>query len=373
MTTHSNERRRNVLPEWADTARDIEDQDRELARYAAAFEDAPIPTAITAHDGGQQVIAVNAAFEDLFGYTADDLPAHLVEQALSPSGEHSTPVQNSGSVHVSTSTAESEATELSLETQYGRREFCRIETPLDRSGFSECTAVFLIDSTTEKYQRERLQVISRVLRHDSRNQLNIVKGNASLLDGSLDEDTRAVLSEQIVDAADEFLATCEQIRDVEKALANDRNHRPIDVVALVEDVFADLQPTYPDCEFSLVRSDPVRVLGSSALRIAFESVIENAAAHNDSDAPAVEVTPIESLDGKYIDVRVADNGPGIPPAEYEILTGERDRSQVEHLSGLGLYMSNWLVTAHGGTLEFDANAPRGSIVTLRLPSAESPR
>ncbi|MHC3438542.1 hypothetical protein ACYJ1Y_10670 [Natrialbaceae archaeon A-gly3] len=35
-------------------------------------------------------------------------------------------------------------------------------------------------------------------------------------------------------------------------------------------------------------------------------------------------------------VQVSDNGPGIPDDECELLTGERDCTQLEHTSGLGL-------------------------------------
>ena len=70
-----------------------------------------------------------------------------------------------------------------------------------------------------------------------------------------------------------------------------------------------------------------------------------------------------------MEVRVADDGPGIPAAEVNVL--ERGyETPLEHGSGLGLWIVNWIVTESGGGISFDENDPRGSVVTLRF-EAES--
>ncbi|MFD1586771.1 ATP-binding protein [Halorientalis brevis] len=364
MTGHSNERRHPDRSEQRDPDRGSDDRGPPREPDAAVFEHAPIPIVVQSAGPEPTVDAVNPAFEELFGYTADELPAQPIEDVLAPADEDA---DAGPSVVDQASTLDGDPTSVTLDTRFGQREFYRF----DRGAGADHTVVYLVDRTTEHHQRERLAVVSRVLRHDSRNQLNVVTGMASMLADSVDEETRAQ-AEQAVTAAAEFRDTCEQIRRVEEVIATDTARRPIDVTRLVADVVSDLQDAYPDCSFTTEPSEPVWVTGSAALGIALENVVENAVAHNDRPEPSVEITAVESLDGRYVDVRVADDGPGIPPAEYEILTGERDRSQVEHLSGLGLYVSHWIVTALGGTLGFDANAPRGSIVTLRVPSAVSP-
>lgn len=54
-----------------------------------------------------------------------------------------------------------------------------------------------------------------------------------------------------------------------------------------------------------------------------------------------------------------------------VLTAERE-TQLEHASGLGLWLVRWTVSLSGGDLSFGENEPRGSVVTLSLPAADQP-
>lgn len=70
---------------------------------------------------------------------------------------------------------------------------------------------------------------------------------------------------------------------------------------------------------------------------------------------------------------IADDGPGLPPAELAKATTRFWRSRQHHTqtgSGLGLAIAERLVTAHGGTFTIRANTPRGLIVECVLPLAK---
>ncbi|AXR77530.1 protoglobin domain-containing protein [Natrarchaeobaculum sulfurireducens] len=350
----------------------------ERDRFAALFENVPSPVVIVRFTSdGERVEAVNEAFEELFGYTAADLAGdESFEEALRPPGEEPTPIEGRSllaELNEDSNRKLIEA-EVTLETMFGRREFVRVSAPVDRSGIENLEYAFYIDVTDQKQRQERLQVLSRVLRHDIRTQMNLVKGCATSLgdaDG-VDTDRRREMADLIDEAADDLLSMSNRIRSIERVVAGQADRRPIDATALLEDVVADVGERYPDCAFSLSAPERLWLRGGDSLHNAIANVVENGAEHNDAADPSVEVSLVESLGGDHVTIRVADNGPGIPPSEYEVLTGERDRSQIEHSSGLGLWMVNWVVTKVGGALEFDANAPRGSIVTVRLPRAEPP-
>ena len=64
-------------------------------------------------------------------------------------------------------------------------------------------------------------------------------------------------------------------------------------------------------------------------------------------------------------VRVADDGPGIPEQELDILRKGHE-TQLQHGSSLGLWLAYWLVSAMGGDLRFDDNEPRGAVVTIEF-------
>jgi signal transduction histidine kinase len=92
---------------------------------------------------------------------------------------------------------------------------------------------------------------------------------------------------------------------------------------------------------------------------------ENAAVHNDADDPEVTVratgggaTPLQ--------MTVTDNGPGIPEHELTpIRAGEE--TDLEHGSGLGLWLVEWGVAALDGRLSFEAD-DGGTRVTIQLPA-----
>jgi two-component system, NtrC family, nitrogen regulation sensor histidine kinase NtrY len=63
---------------------------------------------------------------------------------------------------------------------------------------------------------------------------------------------------------------------------------------------------------------------------------------------------------------VADNGPGIAPAEREKLFMPY-YSTKRRGSGLGLAIVRRIVAEHGGTIEAGENIPRGTKFTIELP------
>jgi sensor histidine kinase regulating citrate/malate metabolism len=66
-------------------------------------------------------------------------------------------------------------------------------------------------------------------------------------------------------------------------------------------------------------------------------------------------------------LRVADNGPGIDDNELAAFDDSVE-SALDHASGLGLWLVHWTVAESGGEVTFDEHGPRGTVVTIRLPT-----
>lgn len=71
-------------------------------------------------------------------------------------------------------------------------------------------------------------------------------------------------------------------------------------------------------------------------------------------------------------ITVLDNGPGIPEREQALIMGEREITQLNHATGIGLWVVKWVVESYGGELTFDESEDGGSAVTLRLDRADAP-
>jgi signal transduction histidine kinase len=125
--------------------------------------------------------------------------------------------------------------------------------------------------------------------------------------------------------------------------------------------------------------EPLHITGDAALlSIALHNLIDNALRHGRPAAPerqAVSVS-LKVLPG-HVELRVADNGPGIPVAKWEWVFERyhagayRDSSESDGpastSSGLGLSIVQDIAHAHDGQAVVRDNQPHGAILVLSLP------
>ncbi|AWB06572.1 histidine kinase (plasmid) [Azospirillum humicireducens] len=126
-----------------------------------------------------------------------------------------------------------------------------------------------------------------------------------------------------------------------------------DVMTVTDDAVTDAVPVAArladryGAETSLPSSLPVAI-GQESLESVLANLIENARHHAGADA---QVTVTLRAEGERAILRVADDGPGISPANANLVfvpffTTARERSG----TGLGLTIARGLVEAHGGSI-----------------------
>lgn len=215
----------------------------------------------------------------------------------------------------------------------------------------------------------RLTVLNRVLRHDIRNCVNVIRGNAEIIRNGTDNPR--TVAESIRAQASEMARLSEQAREIEAALAEDGIYtEPVDLGTAASGKALALQSRHGYA--SVHRSiDDAWVEASPLVEIAIEKLLENAIEHNDATEPSVWVeVAADGRDGRdVVTVRVEDDGPGIPPEEIDVLRRGRE-SALEHSSGLGLWLVHWIVSASGGEVHYEGREPNGSVVELVLPQAD---
>ncbi|AXR78954.1 Signal transduction histidine kinase with PAS domain [Natrarchaeobaculum sulfurireducens] len=216
-------------------------------------------------------------------------------------------------------------------------------------------------------QNEHLEILNRIVRHDVRNRMNVIAGYAALLEERSDEPTP--LAETIRSVADELVSISERIRTANQLLSDETEVIPLPVDLLVEDALDEVTETHDELEYDCDLDDGLWIWGSEAIGLALENVLENAIEHNDASTPRIEVTADAAPDDDVVILEVADNGPGVPPTERELLTGDRQRSQLEHSSGLGLWLVDWIVSSVDGSLSIDTDDGDGTAITFAFPAA----
>src|SRR5207253_9410373 len=80
----------------------------------------------------------------------------------------------------------------------------------------------------------------------------------------------------------------------------------------------------------------------------------------------ISVETVHDTSNGVARIIVADDGPGIPPAEREKLFLPY-YSTKRRGSGLGLAIVRRIIAEHGGNIEAGDNTPRGTRFTIELP------
>jgi PAS domain S-box-containing protein len=270
------------------------------------------------------------------------------------------------------------------------------------------------DVSTRREREQRLTVLNRVLRHNLRNNLNVVSGYAetvrddlaalALPDGVEGDGERlktalerlfeatdgldAELSDlyQTVEALSEFSSEA-AIRRTDRILENsadlvsigekarrfERAVREVDgsESTSVQSVFDALERrcdrTHPGARIEVGETDARVAANASAVALAVGELVENAVLHCEDERPRVTLAA-ERIERGRVRIVVEDDGPGIPAEEREVLR-EGEETPLTHGSGMGLWTVNWIVRQFDGEIAID-RADGRTAVSLTLPAAD---
>jgi signal transduction histidine kinase len=228
-------------------------------------------------------------------------------------------------------------------------------------------------SETLAQRRSEVAVLNRVLRHNLRNAMTVVVGNADRIEGRTDDDEVAADARRIRHRGESLLDLAEHARALESSFgARDDEATARPVRDVVEEAVAVVADEYPDATLTTdVNIDDdgtdtsgwVRVPNGDLVLVVLDELLRNGVVHNESDRPTVELT-VTAADG-VVTVAVSDDGPGLPPVERRVLTGSIVETATQHGSGLGLWLVSWLVARVDGTV--GVSTVEGTTVTLTLP------
>ena len=310
---------------------------------------ADLDDAVVVVDRDHRIVTLNDAAADSFGVVPDAVTA--------------TPLSSCVGFDLKT-LRDSDTVELSGPT--GTRQLEPTVSPIsDRFDRQPGYAIVFTDVTQERVRSQRLSVLNRVLRHNLRNEMNKIRGRAELIaDGGQEYIDHA---ETIVSSADDLMSTGERARQVEQMMSTPSAvGEPASLVTIAETVVEEYQSMYPDATLSVdIDASLAAPINEQVLAHVLDNLVENAVVHSDAPTPVVTVGARATDTG--IEVSVADNGPGIPNTERAVVeTGGEDA--LAHGSGLGLWAVKWGVVQLGGELTFEDRKPRGTVVSIAIPT-----
>lgn len=217
---------------------------------------------------------------------------------------------------------------------------------------------------------EQLEALNRVVRHDIRNDMSVIVGWGETLRDHIDEDGEDAL-DHVLQKSYHVIELTEIARDFIKALVEDdaTDLKPIDLQHYIEAELAAVRESYSNALFRVSGEIPdVSVQGNEMLSSVFRNLLENAVQHNDEETPEIIVTGLEHEE--VIQLRIADNGPGIPDKEKEQIFGKGEKGLDSTGSGIGLYLVYILTDQFGGEVWVEDNDPKGAVFIVELPKVE---
>ncbi len=221
------------------------------------------------------------------------------------------------------------------------------------------------DITDKKQQRQHLQVLHRVLRHNIRNDIMKIRGWTSRAAEAVTPEERDSHLSRVRNALDSWEKLTSDMRHIRHAVNSEeiRSHTTA-AEPLITDVVDTQRAAHPEAEIDLTMPGTAAAEVPSAVENALHEAIENAVDASTDETPAVSVT-VSSADRNWVEVEVADNGPGMPDAEAAVLeTG--DEQPLVHGEGSGVWMIRMLVTEVGGETAVSVS-DEGTTLTIRLP------
>ncbi len=215
-------------------------------------------------------------------------------------------------------------------------------------------------------RHEWLDYLNALLRHEVLNNTQVITGYSSIL---LDEhdlaEPVATRLRTIRRQSEDMARITEDVRVLIQATRDGRQLRAIDLADVLDDELTDLGESYESVEIEASLPESVYVRADELVRRVFSNLLTNAVEHNEHETPHISASIDVTAD--TVTVRIADNGPGLPPSVQESLGSVSDRHAAEH--GLGFQLVGRLLDRYNGDLEVVETGSDGSVFTVALDRA----
>lgn len=213
-------------------------------------------------------------------------------------------------------------------------------------------------------QRDVLEYLNGLLRHEVLNAANVVSGYAlTLMDEHPPGGRTHDYSETIYGQSEDMAAVIRDVRVLLDAMAGESELESVDLAEVLADEVRKLQETHGYVEVEADVPDGIRVRANALLPRVFGNLLSNAVEHNDDDGPRVALVVEANVDA--VTVEITDNGPGFPDEAVETRFERPKSLGSDH--GFGLYLVSTLIDSYGGDIELTETGPDGTTFTVELP------
>ena len=229
--------------------------------------------------------------------------------------------------------------------------------------------------TLQRLERDK-EELSRMVLHDLRNPASAIISSLEMLQmphfGGLSSTQSEIVTQaqgsgrRLIDMLNDLLLIG-RLQDGKLQL----NTQPFQVATTLPHLIKEMQPLAKQSghvlSYEIAPDAPVALLDENVFQRILSNLVGNALRHT-PPGTAVRVTARAADDA--LEVRVADDGPGIAPEDQKRIW-ERWTQGSGHGTGhgLGLTFCQLAVVAHGGTIQLESTLDAGAVFVMRFPVA----
>jgi signal transduction histidine kinase len=209
-----------------------------------------------------------------------------------------------------------------------------------------------------------------ILGHDLRNPLSAMLTGAQLLAQDATDEQRRRL-QRMTSAGQRMTNMIDQMLDLTRVrlaggLGFVRSHLRVDTAELVRRAIEELRLVHPEREVQLeIQGDNSTCADPDRLLQLFSNLVANALIHGARDWPVA--VKVHSTDREIV-VQIRNKGviaPDLLPTLFDPFRGTRSTTRSGGL-GLGLFISQQIVIAHGGELTVESNEATGTLFSVTI-------
>ena len=352
------------ITERVEAQRDHEETTTRLREISAATGDV-----LWMFDGAwSELLFVNPAYEDVYGGTVEEVEARP-QSFLETVHPDDVPAVRAAMERLSAGESVDMEYRVNPDTGYSRWTWVQAEPIFGDDGEVVRITGFARDVTDRRRRERQLRVMDNLLRHNLRNDLNVIQAHAELI-GNGDADV-ATSTAVIQRTADGLLESAEKQRDLIAYLTEDVTPSGVDLAEVVARATETVGRRFPRATLETETPDSARVVALGEVEFAVVELLENAVRHAEGDTPVVTAVVTVTDDG--VALTIEDDAPPIPAFESSVLTGDHEMTDIYHSTGLGLWLVYWVVELSDGRVEVERCEGGGNRVRVVLPLADGTR
>ena len=238
----------------------------------------------------------------------------------------------------------------------------------------------LVEQMEEKaLEAKQKEDFTSAFAHELKTPLTSIIGYADMMNTmKMSEEERAEATYYIFSQGKRLESLSHKLMDLVSMDKNPIAFKPVQTKRLEENIRATVRPVWEEKKIhGKVEMDKGIIYGDEELLLSlFYNLLDNARKATDKGEKGFVLLKGTALrDGGY-EVKVVDNGRGIPKEEISRITEafymvDKSRSRREGGAGIGMALCQKIIKLHGGTLQIDSRLGEGTVMKVVFPQKDN--